>query len=289
MTSKKTPATSKTSPQSKPLKRATTTRHITKRPAKKSALNDASGGFRKKSVQLKTARGRKNSSQRWLQRQLNDPYVQEAQSLGYRSRAAFKLIEINERFQLISKNSIIVDLGAAPGGWSQIAAKLIQEKKGSGFIFAIDLLEMDAINGVDFMQGDFLDSENQKKLHDQLPGPIDLVMSDMAAYTTGHAGTDHIRTRVLGEAAFEFARNNLKPGGDFVAKVFAGGTHLELLQELKSHFDSVKHFKPPASRKESPETYVVCQNFRGKKSRGPESKNSDLDANKTESSDSTLG
>ncbi len=239
------------------------TRHITRRPKGKASPDETSGGFRKKTVQLKTARGRKNSSQRWLQRQLNDPYVQEAQSLGYRSRAAFKLIEIDERFQLIRPNSIIVDLGAAPGGWSQIAARMIKQKKGKGEIFAIDLLEMDGIDGVTFIQGDFLDTDKQAELRSLLPGPIDLVMSDMAAYTTGHSGTDHIRTKVLGEAAFEFARTQLKPGGNFVAKVFAGGTHLELLMLLKRHFETVKHFKPPASRKESPETYVVCLNFRG--------------------------
>lgn len=241
----------------------TITRHITKRPKNTdSATNRTIGGFRKKSIQLKTARGRKNSSQRWLQRQLNDPYVQEAQSLGYRSRAAFKLIEINERFDLIKPNSVIVDLGAAPGGWSQIAAQMIAEKKGRGAVFALDLLEMDALTGVKFVQGDFLDKDVKQKLLDLLPGPVDFVMSDMAAYTMGHSGTDHLRTTLLGEMAFSFALDNLKPGGDFVAKVFAGGTHKELLDLLKKHFKTVKHFKPPASRKESPETYVVCLNFR---------------------------
>ena len=241
----------------------TLTRHITKRPQKPdTASNRAIGGFRKKSIRLKTARGRKNSSQRWLQRQLNDPYVQEAQSLGYRSRAAFKLIEINERFDLIKPNSIIVDLGAAPGGWSQIAAQMIAEKKGRGAVFALDLLEMDALTGVTFVQGDFLEPEIKQKLRDLLPGPVDFVMSDMAAYTTGHAGTDHLRTTLLGEMAFSFALETLKPGGNFVAKVFAGGTHKALLDLLKKHFKTIKHFKPPASRKESPETYVVCLNFR---------------------------
>lgn len=240
----------------------TRTIHITKRPDKSASdKRRAIGGFRKKSIQLKTARGRKNSSQRWLQRQLNDPYVQEAQSLGYRSRAAFKIIEINERFDLIKPNSIIVDLGAAPGGWSQIAAKIIAEKKGKGAVFALDLLEMDAINGVTFVQGDFLKPENKKKLRDLLPGPVDFVMSDMAALTTGHSGTDHLRTTLLGEMAFSFALETLKPGGAFVAKVFAGGTHKELLDLLKKHFKTVKHFKPPSSRKESPETYVVCLHF----------------------------
>lgn len=260
----------------------TITRHITKRPHSKGTATESSGGFRKKTVQLKTARGRKNSSQRWLQRQLNDPYVQEAQSLGYRSRAAFKFIEINERFQLVSPKSIVVDLGAAPGGWSQIAAQIIKQKKGSGHIFAIDLLDMDAIEGVTFIQGNFLDRDNQEKLRALLPGPIDLVMSDMAAYTTGHAGTDHIRTKILGEAAFEFARTQLKPGGHFVAKVFAGGTHLELLMLLKRYFKTVKHFKPPASRKESPETYVICQHFLGHNTDSKDSENQPKDEAKDE-------
>lgn len=253
------------------ITRHITTKHITRRPKKadgkhshktSTAANRATGGFRKKSIQLKTARGRKNSSQRWLQRQLNDPYVQEAQSLGYRSRAAFKFIEINERFDLIKSNSTIVDLGAAPGGWSQIAAQIIAEKRGRGSVFALDLLEMDALNGVTFVQGDFLEPETKQKLHDLLPGPVDLIISDMAAYTTGHAGTDHLRTTLLGEMAFAFALDALKEGGDFVAKVFAGGTHKELLDLLKKHFKTVKHFKPPASRKESPETYVVCLHFK---------------------------
>ncbi len=242
------------------------TRHITKRPVK---TNDKTGskikrpmsGFRKKSVQLKTARGRKNSSQRWLQRQLNDPYVQEAQSLGYRSRAAFKFIEINERFDLVKPNSVIVDLGAAPGGWSQIAAQIIKDKHGKGSVFALDILEMDALNGVTFVQGNFLEQESKQKLAALLPGPVDLIISDLAAYTTGHAGTDHLRTTLLGETAFSFALEHLRPGGHFVAKVFAGGTHREMLDLLKKHFQTVKHFKPPASRKESPETYVICLNF----------------------------
>lgn len=219
-------------------------------------------GFRKKSIPLKTAKGRKNSSQKWLQRQLNDPYVQKAHQQGYRSRAAFKLLEIQQKFRLIHPNSFIVDLGAAPGGWSQIAAQIIQIAKGSGKIFALDLLEMDAIAGVAFVQGDFLLKENKEKLKSLLSQNIDLVLSDMAAPTTGHSMTDHLRTRVLSEEAFFFAKEILKPGGAFVTKVFAGGTHKELLDLLKRYFQTVKHFKPPASRKESPEIYVVCLGFR---------------------------
>jgi len=240
----------------------TPTRHITKRPFKKGAPQKKNiGGFRKTSVPLKTARGRKNSSQRWLHRQLNDPYVQEAQSLGYRSRAAFKIIEINEKFDLITPDSIIVDLGAAPGGWSQIASQIISRKKGKGAVFALDLLEIDALEDVTVIQGDFLEPETKTKLRNLLPGPVDLVLSDLAAATTGHAGTDHLRTTLLGETAFAFAKDALRPGGHFVSKVFAGGTHKELLDLLKKHFKTVKHFKPPSSRKESPETYVICLNF----------------------------
>lgn len=250
--------------------KSTLTRHVTKRPVKSpkgsKASKDSSpstGAFRKKAVILKTARGRKNSSQRWLQRQLNDPYVQEAQALGYRSRAAFKFIEINDRFDLIKPNSLVVDLGAAPGGWSQIVAQMIKDKRGKGHVYALDILEMDALEGVTFIQGDFLEKEQKDRLANLLPGPVDLVISDMAAYTTGHAGTDHLRTTLLGETALSFALEHLKKEGTFVAKVFAGGTHKEMLDLLKRYFKTVKHFKPPASRKESPETYVVCLNFKG--------------------------
>jgi 23S rRNA (uridine2552-2'-O)-methyltransferase len=236
-------------------------RHITQRPEKAQKESSATG-FRKKSVLLKTARGRKNSSQRWLQRQLNDPYVQQAQTLGLRSRAAFKLLEINEKFDLIKPNSIIVDLGAAPGGWSQIAGQLIKKAQGKGHVFALDLLLMDALDHVTFLQGDFLDPDYKQQLRAMLPGPVDFVMSDMAAATTGHSNTDHLRTILLAETAYNFAKETLAPGGNFITKVFAGGTHKELLDVLKQDFKIVKHFKPPASRKESPETYVVCLGFR---------------------------
>jgi 23S rRNA (uridine2552-2'-O)-methyltransferase len=238
-------------------------RHITKRPQKKASQPEKSfAGFRGQAVHLKTALGRKISSQRWLQRHLNDPYVQEAQARGYRSRAAFKFLEINEKYTLIHPHDIIVDLGAAPGGWSQIAAQLIFEKKGKGHVFALDLLEMDALPGVSFLQGDFLDPLIKEQLRELLPGPVNLVLSDLAASTTGHSSTDHLRTMVLAETAFTFAKEILKPGGAFVTKVFAGGTHKELLDLLKHHFETVKHFKPPASRKESPEMYVVCLGFK---------------------------
>jgi 23S rRNA (uridine2552-2'-O)-methyltransferase len=214
------------------------------------------------SVRLKTARGRKNSSQRWLMRQLNDPYVQQAKAKGYRSRAAFKIIEIDEKHKIFKAGNTVVDLGAAPGGWSQIALERISTSKLKGRIFAIDLLEMDGIAGVEFFKGDFLDREIQTQFRALIPDGVDVVMSDMAASTTGHSNTDHIRTIALAEAAFSFARDFLKEGGTFIAKVFQGGTDAVLLVQLKASFKTVKHFKPPASRKESPEMYVVAQGFR---------------------------
>ena len=170
-------------------------RHITQRP-EKAPKEDSPSGFRKKSVLLKTARGRKNSSQRWLQRQLNDPYVQQAQTLGLRSRAAFKLLEINEKFDLIKPNSIMVDLGAAPGGWSQIAGQIIKKMHGKGHVFALDILAMDALENVTVVQGDFLDPDHKQKLREMLPGPVDFVMSDMAAATT-EIGRASCRERVF--------------------------------------------------------------------------------------------
>jgi 23S rRNA (uridine2552-2'-O)-methyltransferase len=217
--------------------------------------------IRVKKVQLKNARGRKTSSQRWLRRHFNDPYVQQAQRQGYRSRAAFKILEIDTKFKLFKPGHVVVDLGAAPGGWSQIAAKAITANTQSNSLFAIDLLPVEPIPGMNYIQGDFLDLANQKKLVSLTGNQVDVVLSDMAAQTTGHASTDHTRTRALAEAAFSFAQNVLKEGGTFVTKVFAGGTHQELLIQLKQDFKSVKHYKPPASRKESPEVYVVCQGF----------------------------
>lgn len=244
-------------------------RHITRRPRKAQQQEGdkklSEDGFRKSSVKLKTARGRKNSSQRWLQRQLNDPYVQRAQSEGMRSRAAYKLLEIQEKFHVIKPGMVVVDLGAAPGGWSQVAARLLHAGKGGqtgGCIYAIDLLEMDTLEDVLFIQGDFLDLEIKARFEAEIPHKVDVVMSDMAAVTTGHSNTDHLRTMMLAEAAFSFARAHLKVGGSFLTKVFAGGTHKELLNQLKNAFETVRHFKPPASRKESPETYVVCMGFR---------------------------
>jgi 23S rRNA (uridine2552-2'-O)-methyltransferase len=214
---------------------------------------------RQKTVRLKTARGRKTSSQRWLSRQLNDPYVQEARARSYRSRAAFKLIQINEKFKILKPGLDVVDLGAAPGGWSQIAWDFVQP---TGKVAGIDLLPIVPLSPIVFLQGDFYDLELRNALKTAINGSAHVVLSDMAASTTGHRDTDHIRTKALGDLAFQFSKGILKDGGTFVAKVFEGGTHPELLNELKKYFRTVKHFKPPASRKESPEMYVVCLGFR---------------------------
>ncbi|MCE7887750.1 MAG: RlmE family RNA methyltransferase [Alphaproteobacteria bacterium PRO2] len=211
----------------------------------------------KKKSRVKTAKKRKTSSTRWLERQLNDPYVDKAKAAGYRSRAAFKIIEIDEKINLLKKGMKIVDLGAAPGGWSQVAAK-----KGCAVV-AIDLLEMDEIPGVDFAQMDFMDDDAPDKLKAMLGGPADAVLSDMAPNTMGHKSTDHIRIMAVVEAAYYFAKEVLKPGGTFVAKVFQGGAQNTLLAEMKKDFQTVKHIKPPASRKESSEQYLVAIGFRG--------------------------
>lgn len=206
---------------------------------------------------VKSAKGRKTSSTLWLKRQLNDPYVDKAKKEGYRSRAAFKIIEIDQKVKLFKKGMKVVDLGAAPGGWSQVAAK-----RGCTVV-AIDLLAMDEIPDVDFLQMDFMDNDAPDKLKDMLDGPADLVLSDMAPNTTGHKSTDHIRIMAVVEAAYHFATEVLKPGGVFIAKVFQGGTQNEILAQMKKDFKVVKHIKPPASRQESSEQYVVATGFKG--------------------------
>lgn len=206
---------------------------------------------------VKTAKGRKTSSTRWLQRQLNDPYVAEAEKAGYRSRAAFKIKEIDEKVKIFKKGMKVVDLGAAPGGWCQVAAEKECE------IVALDLLEMEDIPGVKFIQMDFMEDDAPGVLKDMLGGPADLVLSDMAPNTTGHKQTDHLRIMAVVEAAYEFAREVLKSDGAFVAKVLQGGAQDELLKEMKKDFKKVQHIKPPASRKESSEQYVAAQGFRG--------------------------
>ena len=208
---------------------------------------------------VRTTRGRTASSTRWLERQLNDPYVKQAKAEGYRSRAAYKLIELDERFGLIRGANRVVDLGIAPGGWSQVVRKLAPK----AIVVGIDLLPTEPIEGVTIFEMDFMDEAAPAALEEALGGKADLVLSDMAANTVGHKQTDHLRTMGLVEAAAWFAIENLAPGGAFVAKVLAGGTDDDLLRLLKNHFKSVKHAKPPASRKGSSEWYVVAQGFKG--------------------------
>jgi 23S rRNA (uridine2552-2'-O)-methyltransferase len=209
---------------------------------------------------VRTARNRTASSTRWLERQLNDPYVRRAKADNYRSRAAYKLLELDERFGLLKGVKSVVDLGIAPGGWSQAVRRRTPGAKVAG----IDLLPTDPIDGVTILQMDFMDDAAPGRLQEALGGPPDLVLSDMAANTVGHAQTDHLRTMGLVEAALEFAVQNLRPGGAFVAKVLAGGADSQLVAELKRHFAAVKHAKPPASRKGSSEWYVVAQGFKGR-------------------------
>jgi 23S rRNA (uridine2552-2'-O)-methyltransferase len=208
---------------------------------------------------LKTGKGRTASSTRWLTRQLNDPYVKAAKDAGWRSRAAFKLIELDQKFSLLKNAHRVVDLGVAPGGWSQVVRK--QAPKAA--VVGIDLLETEPLDGVTLFQMDFMDDAAPGLLVEALGGAPDLVISDMAANTVGHKATDHLRTMGLVETAAHFAIENLAPGGAFVAKVLAGGTDTELLALLKRHFTTVKHAKPPASRKDSSEWYVIAQGFKG--------------------------
>jgi 23S rRNA (uridine2552-2'-O)-methyltransferase len=211
---------------------------------------------------VKTGKGRTVSSKLWLERQLNDPYVARAKREGYRSRAAYKLMEIDDKHRFLKPGLRVVDLGAAPGGWSQIAAKRVGAAEGKGKVIGIDLLEMDAVPGVDFMQLDFLDPQAPDILKEKLGGPADIVLSDMAANTTGHRKTDHLRIVALVETAAEFASEVLAEGGVFLAKVIQGGTENELLAMLKRNFASVKHVKPAASRADSAELYVLAAGFR---------------------------
>lgn len=208
---------------------------------------------------IRTAKGRKVSSTRWLERQLNDPYVKRAKAENYRSRAAYKLLELDERFGLLKGVKAVVDLGIAPGGWAQV----VRRRSSQANVVGIDLLPTDPIDGVAILQMDFMDEAAPDRLKQALGGPADLVLSDMAANTVGHQQTDHLRTMALVEAGLEFATEILRPGGAYVAKVLAGGTDNQLLAELKRHFATVKHAKPPASRKDSSEWYVVAQGFKG--------------------------
>lgn len=222
-------------------------------------------GGRHLKVRVKTARRRKASSARWLERQLNDPYVDRARSEGYRARSAFKLIEMDDRFHMLVPGARVVDLGAAPGGWSQVAAARVVSTEDDPRIVAIDYLEMAPLPGVVVLQKDFLDDDAPDALSAALGGhPADVVLSDMAAPTTGHRKTDHLRTMYLCEVAADFAASVLKPGGHFVTKVFQGGAEGELLASLKKSYTSVHHVKPPASRAGSVELYLVATGFRGK-------------------------
>jgi len=215
-------------------------------------------GGRKLTVNVKTAKKRSPASAEWLRRQLNDPYVTAAKQQGWRSRAAFKLLEMDDRFHMIRRDARVLDLGAAPGGWTQVAIG-----RGAGSVVGVDLLPMDPIPGALLVQGDFNDPDMPDRLAAVLGGKADLVLSDMAPNTTGHAATDHLRIMALAELAAAFAREVLSPGGAFVAKVFQGGSERAMLEALKRDFTSVRHAKPPASRKESSELYVVAMGFRG--------------------------
>jgi 23S rRNA (uridine2552-2'-O)-methyltransferase len=224
-------------------------------------VNTGRGGGHK--VRLKSTKSRSASSRRWLERQLNDPYVARAQREGLRSRAAYKLVEIDDKHRFLRRGAAVVDLGAAPGGWSEIAARRVGTSEGKGRVVAIDVLEMAPIPGVDFLRADFLEPEAPVRLQLMLGGGADVVMSDMAANATGHRRTDHLKIMALVEAAAEFARDVLRPGGTFLAKVLQGGTEGALLAALKRDFASVKHVKPVASRADSAELYLLATGFRG--------------------------
>ncbi len=235
------------------------------RPPKRKSVSGAgrSGGERSLGVRVKTAKGRKTSSKRWLERQLNDPYVQAAKREGYRSRAAYKLLEIDDKYGFLTPGKLVIDLGAAPGGWSQVAAARVCTGKAPGFVLGLDLFEIDALPDVTLLQADFIEDGTLALIDGILGGrKADVVLSDMAAATTGHKQTDHIRIISLCEAALEFAEDVLTPGGTFLAKVLQGGTEKSLLDKLKRGFERVRHVKPEASRSDSAELYVLAQGFR---------------------------
>lgn len=221
------------------------------------------GGGRDLKVRVKKARGRSLSSKLWLERQLNDPYVARARREGYRSRAAYKLAEIDDKYRFLRPGSRVVDLGAAPGGWSQIAAQRVAAGERRGRVVAIDILEMESITGVEFLRLDFLDPAAPERLRTILADGADVVLSDMAANASGHRKTDHLRIMALVETAAEFAGEVLNPGGAFLAKVLQGGAEASLLQTLKRDFTAVRHVKPAASRSDSAELYVLATGYRG--------------------------
>ncbi|MBT5662207.1 MAG: RlmE family RNA methyltransferase [Alphaproteobacteria bacterium] len=212
--------------------------------------------FRTTKEVLKTAKRRKSSSTRWLQRQINDPYVRQAQAEGKRSRAAYKIIQIDERYKIFNLGDSVLDLGAAPGSWTEVALE-----RAGGFILAVDILDMDSIKKAVILKADLQEEESVELIKKLSVDKFDIVLSDMAASTTGHKSTDHIRTQALAELAALYAVDFLKKGGTFCAKVFQGGTHGDLLLDLKKNFKTIKHYKPDASRKGSPETYVIAKGF----------------------------
>jgi 23S rRNA (uridine2552-2'-O)-methyltransferase len=217
-------------------------------------------------TRVKTSRGRTPQSNRWLERQLNDPYVKRAKAEGYRSRAVYKLLELDEKFDFLKGSKRVIDLGIAPGGWTQ----LVRKRLPKAAVVGIDLLPVDPIDGATILQMDFMNDAAPDRLVEELGGAPDLILSDMAANTVGHAQTDALRTLGLVEAALDFAIRTLAPGGDFVAKVFAGGADSTLVAEMKRNFTTVKHAKPPASRKGSVEWFVVAQGFKGRAEEAPE-------------------
>ena len=229
-------------------------------PTRKMKADSKTVADRELTVRVKTARGRKIGSKLWLERQLNDPFVSRAKKEGYKSRAAYKLIELDDKFSMLKPGGRIVDLGAAPGGWCQVA---VARTKGTGKVVGIDYLEMEDVQGADLLEMDFLDDGAPEALKAMLSGPADVVLSDMAAPTTGHRATDHMRIISLAEEALGFAEEVLAPGGAFVAKVLQGGSEKQLLDRLKKNFTKLHHAKPEASRSDSAEMYVVGLGFRG--------------------------
>jgi len=223
------------------------------------SAHDPKSRTRGKRTRVKTARGRKLSSTRWLERQLNDPYVAEAQRLGYRTRAAFKLKEINERYSLFKGARFVVDLGSTPGGWCQVLREIAPKAK----VLAIDINPMEEIEGVDFILGDFMADEFYEKVLAKTLGGVDVVLSDMANPSTGHRATDHLRTMALAEAALDFAVQVLRPGGNFLAKVLRGGSDKDLMTVMNKNFETVQHIKPDSSRKDSRELFVLARGFKG--------------------------
>jgi 23S rRNA (uridine2552-2'-O)-methyltransferase len=237
---------------------------MTRKPAKPGA------GTRVLKTRIKKKSGLKESSRRWLERHLNDPYVQRSKADGYRSRAAYKLIEIDDRHKILTPGARVIDLGAAPGGWCQVAAARVKSSEAHPSVVGIDYLEMDPVPMAAIVQQDFLDDDAPARLIEALGGEPDVVLSDMAAPTTGHRRTDHIRTMHLAEVAADFAISVLRPGGHFLAKAFQGGTENTLLDLLKRNFRSVRHVKPPASRDESVELYLLAKDFKGRGEGGEE-------------------